>query len=201
MSRLVFLLPLSLFLVLGLYFMAGLRHDPSAIPSMLIDKPAPQFSLPPIEGREEGLSSEDFAGEVVLINIFGSWCVACQTEHPVLMEIARENVAPLMGIDWKDAPGAGAKWLARLGDPYARIGDDADGRVAIDFGVTGAPETFLIDRKGHVRHKHVGPITHEVWRKELRPMIEVLKNEAPPADGGDGADAAAGRADRAGERG
>lgn len=189
MARLIFLLPLSLFAVVAIYFMAGLKHDPSAIPSMLIDKPAPQFSLPPIEGREVGLSSEDFAGDVVLLNVFGSWCVACQVEHPVLMQIANEGVVPLMGLDWKDKPGDGANWLARLGDPYTRIGDDAAGRVAIDFGVTGAPETFLIDAEGRVRYKQVGPITPELWRDTLKPMIEELENEAALADGGAGAGA------------
>ena len=199
MSRVIFLLPLSLFVFVAIYFMIGLRHDPSAIPSMLIDKPAPEFSLPPIEGREIGLATEDFAGEIVLLNVFGSWCVSCKIEHPVLMEIKSEGFVPLLGLDWKDKPGAGAEWLARLGDPYARIGDDADGRVAIDFGVTGAPETFLIDANGRVRYKQVGPITIEIWRDKLKPMIEELKNETPPANGGDDAGASADCADAAGD--
>ena len=150
MARLFFILPISAFLVIGVYFMAGLKRDPAYMPSMLIDRPAPEFSLPPIAGREEGLSSDDFKGEVTLLNVFASWCVACQVEHPVLMRIKSEDSVPLYGLNWKDKPGDGAAWLARHGDPYSKIGDDADGRVAIEFGVTGAPETFVIDADGDV---------------------------------------------------
>lgn len=194
-KRLFFLLPISLFLVVGVYFMAGLKRDPAYMPSMLIDRPAPVFALPPIEGRTEGLSNEDFAGEVVLLNVFGSWCAGCLIEHPVLMEIAADGAAPLLGLNWRDKPGDAARWLARHGDPYARIGDDADGRVAIDFGVTGAPETFVIDAKGRVRHKHVGPIAPEDWRGVIKPMIEELKKDAGTDIVGDaGGRACAGRA-------
>jgi cytochrome c biogenesis protein CcmG/thiol:disulfide interchange protein DsbE len=182
MKRLLFVLPAAAFFALALWFAAGLGRDPGYIPSMLINRPAPQFALPPIAEREQGFSSEDFKGQVSMVNIFGSWCATCQIEHPVLMEIAAENVAPIYGLDWKDKPGAGAAWLAARGDPYAAIGDDADGRVAIDFGVTGAPETFIIDAEGRVRHKHIGEITREDWRRVLRPMIEDLKKNAPSAD-------------------
>lgn len=189
MGRLLYLAPISLFLVLGVYFLAGLGRDPAYMPSMLIDRPAPEFSLPPLEGREEGFSNADFGGEVALVNVFASWCAPCLEEHPVLMQIARSGAVPIFGVNWKEKPGDGARWLARHGDPYARVGDDASGRVAIDFGVTGAPETFVIDRNGKVRHKHVGPITPQVWRGVLAPMIEDLKNEIPtpdvaPSDGG-----------------
>lgn len=182
MKRVLFFAPIAAFLALALWFAAGLGRDPGYIPSMLIDRPAPQFALPPIAGRERGFSSEDFKGQVSMVNIFGSWCATCEIEHPVLMEIAAENIAPIYGLDWKDKPGAGAAWLAPRGDPYAAIGDDADGRVAIDFGVTGSPETFIIDAEGRVRHKHVGEITREDWRRVLRPMIEDLKKNAPAAD-------------------
>lgn len=182
MKRLAFILPVALFAALALWFAAGLGRDPGYIPSMLIDRPAPEFSLPPIAGRERGFSSDDLNGQVSMVNIFGSWCASCAIEHPVLMEIARENIAPVYGLDWKDKPGAGALWLGERGDPYSAIGDDADGRVAIDFGVTGAPETFIIDASGRVRHKHVGEITREDWRRVLKPMIEDLKRNAPPAD-------------------
>ena len=174
MKRLVFLAPLALFAVLAGYFLIGLGRDPGYLPSMLIDRPAPTFDLPPIEGRAEGLSNADLVGRASLVNIFGSWCVACEIEHPVLLAIAAEGVAPIYGVDWKDKPGAGAAWLARRGDPYTKVGDDASGRVAIDFGVTGAPETFVIDPGGRVRYKHVGPITPEVWRGVLKPMIADL---------------------------
>lgn len=182
MMRLAFIVPVALFAVLAMWFAAGLGRDPGYIPSMLIDREAPEFSLPPIAGRERGLSSVDFKGAVSMVNIFGSWCATCAIEHPVLMEIAAEGVAPIYGLNWKDKPGAGAAWLGERGDPYSAIGDDADGRVAIDFGVTGAPETFIIDASGRVRHKHVGEITREDWRRVLKPMIEDLKKNAPLAD-------------------
>lgn len=182
MKRLVFLVPVAAFAALALWFAAGLGRDPGYIPSMLIDRPAPAFALPPIPGRDRGFSSEDFKGKVSMVNVFGSWCATCEIEHPVLMEIAAEGVAPIYGLDWKDKPGAGAEWLAQRGDPYTAIGDDADGRVAIDFGVTGAPETFIIDAEGRVRHKHVGEITREDWRRVLKPMIEDLKADAPTPD-------------------
>jgi cytochrome c biogenesis protein CcmG/thiol:disulfide interchange protein DsbE len=174
MRRLLFFAPLSLFLALAIYFAAGLNRDPAQLPSMLIDRPVPEFALPPIEGKAEGLSSENLRGEATLVNVFASWCPPCAEEQPVLMRIAREGGAPIMGLNWKDKPGDGARFLARYGDPYARIGDDRDGRVAVDFGVTGAPETFVVDAEGRVRHKHVGPITPQVWRNVLRPMIEQL---------------------------
>jgi cytochrome c biogenesis protein CcmG/thiol:disulfide interchange protein DsbE len=182
MMRYVFLLPVAAFAALALWFAAGLGRDPGYIPSMLIDRPAPQFSLPPIAGRDRGFSSQDLKGEVSMVNIFGSWCATCEIEHPVLMEMAREGLAPIYGLNWKDKPGAGAAWLTERGDPFTAIGDDADGRVAVDLGVTGAPETFIIDAEGRVRHKHVGEITRDDWRRVLKPMIEDLKTNAPPAD-------------------
>lgn len=177
MRRLLFLAPLGLFLALCIAFIAGLGRDPALTPSMLIGRPVPGFDLAPIAGRSKGLSSGDLQGDVALVNVFASWCAPCAVEHPVLMAIAKEGEVALMGVNWKDKPGDGARWLARLGDPYARIGDDADGRVAVDFGVTGAPETFLVDRNGQVRHKHIGPITPEIWRGQLKPMIEALRKE------------------------
>ena len=183
--RLIFLAPLSFFLVLAIYFAAGLSRDPNFIPSMLINKPSPVFDLPPIEGRALGLSTEDLKGQVSLINVFGSWCVSCQVEHPMLMRIKREGGPPIYGLNWKDKPGEGAKWLERYGDPYTRIGDDQDGRIAIDFGVTGAPETFVVDANGRIRHKHVGPISEDDWRRILAPMIEELRNGEADPDGAD----------------
>jgi len=183
MARFFFLAPLALFIVVGIYFAAGLTRDPSFVPSILIDQPAPEFSLPPIEGYEQGFSTEDLKGQVSLVNIFGSWCVACQVEHPVLMRIKAAGGPPIYGLDWNDKPGAGTAWLQRLGDPYERVGDDANGRVAIDFGVTGAPETFVIDVNGRIRHKHTGPIDDETWRNILAPIIEELENESATPGG------------------
>ncbi len=178
MRRLAFLLPLVLLAGLLLYFKLGMTRDPSIIPSALIGKPAPAFSLPAIEGREGGLSSGAFIGQVTLLNVFASWCISCRIEHPELLKIATSGEARLVGLNWKDKPGDGARWLAELGDPYAAIGDDATGRVAIDYGVSGAPETFVIDRKGIIRHKIIGPITPEVWESELRPLLRELNDEA-----------------------
>jgi cytochrome c biogenesis protein CcmG/thiol:disulfide interchange protein DsbE len=175
MARLLAFLPLALFATLAVYFALGLREDPSEIPSQLIDQPLPVFELQPIEGLEHGLASSDLAGQVSLLNVFGSWCPPCVIEHPMLMQISRSGLVPIYGIDWKDQPGAGAIWLERHGNPYLRVGDDAAGDVAIDLGLTGAPETFLIDRQGRVRYRHVGVITQSDWRDTLRPMIEELQ--------------------------
>ncbi len=181
MKRLVLFAPLILFALLGVYFAIGLQRDPSRIPSVLIDRPLPAFDLPPIEGAEKGFASSDLEGRVALINIFGSWCASCLIEHPVLMEISRTEDVLLAGLDWKDPNGGGRRWLDLHGNPYDFVGDDADGRVAIDFGVTGAPETFIVDRNGRIRHKHVGPITMRVWRTELRPLIQMLEREGEGA--------------------
>lgn len=177
MMRILLAAPLAVFLVLGAYFALGLQRDPSVIPSVLIDRPLPAIDLPPVEGFEKGVLSADIQGRVALINIFGSWCAACLIEHPMLMEIARKENVLLVGIDWKDPGGAGAQWLARHGNPYDLVGDDAAGRTAIDLGVTGAPETFVVDSNGRIRYKHVGPITAEVWRDRLKPLVDQLERE------------------------
>ena len=175
MKRFGFYIPIAIFAAVVIYLAIGLTLDPGKLPSTLIDKPVPAFDLPPIEGFDRGLSSEDLKGQVSLINIWGSWCEACIDEHPLLMELARINAIPIYGIDWKDPPGAGAAWLRKEGNPYTLIGDDADGRVAIDFGVTGAPETFIIDREGKIRYKYIGPITEKDWNEVLFPVIEELR--------------------------
>lgn len=177
MGRALFLFPLAAFVLLLAYFAMGLQRDPSIIPTVLIDKPVPEFDLSPIEGYENGLSSEDLKDEVTLVNIFGSWCVACLIEHPLLMEISEKNQVPIMGLNWKDPPGKGTEWLAKHGDPYTRIGNDLDGRVSIDFGVTGAPETFIVDKRGRIRYKQIGPITEMIWEEDMLPVIRELRNE------------------------
>lgn len=177
MKRLLLALPLVLFFVLGGYFAVGLTRDPSRIPSVLIDKPLPAFDLPAIEGFEKGFSSEDIKSRVALINIFGSWCASCVIEHPVLMRIAASEDVLIAGLDWKDEKGAGARWLQQRGNPYALIGDDANGRVVIDLGVTGAPETFIVDKAGRIRYKHVGPIDMRIWKERLKPIVEALEKE------------------------
>jgi len=175
MTRLFAFIPLAFFAAMAVYFAMGLQEDPGEIPSQLIDQPLPDFELAPIQGTEFGFTDDDLQGEVILLNYFGSWCPPCLQEHPMLMQIARSGVVPIYGVDWKDEPGAGAAWLQRYGNPYVRVGDDASGRLAIDFGLTGAPETFLIDREGRVRYRHVGIITEDVWNETLRPMVEALQ--------------------------
>ncbi len=175
MKRLGFYMPIALFAGIVVYLAIGLTLDPNKLPSMLIDKPVPEFDLAAIDGFDQGFSSSDLKGKVSLVNIWGSWCVACIIEHPLLMELAKNNTIPIYGIDWKDPPGAGAAWLQKEGNPYTLIGDDADGRVAIDFGVTGAPETFIVDKEGRIRYKYIGPITTEVWNEIILPVVEELQ--------------------------
>jgi cytochrome c biogenesis protein CcmG/thiol:disulfide interchange protein DsbE len=174
--RLPYLLPLLIFLALAVYFWAGLGRDPHVLPSVLIDRPVPEFALKPIKGHDRGLTSEDLKGQVSLVNIFGSWCVSCHVEHPFLMQLAAKNVVPIYGIDWREKdPDAGPAWLARLGNPYRLVGDDPESQAAIAFGVTGAPETFIVDRDGVIRYKHAGPITPEVWENTLWPIVKALE--------------------------
>ncbi|MEX2647909.1 MAG: DsbE family thiol:disulfide interchange protein [Alphaproteobacteria bacterium] len=169
------LLPLGAFLVLALAFGIGLTRDPSVIPSVLVGKPVPAFDLPPVKGRTLGLSSADLVGEVSLVNVFASWCTACRIEHPLFMRLRREGVVPIHGLNYKDDPNAAARWLDTLGDPYTRTGADLNGRVSIDWGVYGVPETFIVDAAGRIRFKHVGPVTPEAWTETMLPLIEELR--------------------------
>ena len=177
MNRFLFFVPVGLFLGLVAYFMVGLTLEPSRLESVLIDTPFPEFELEPIQGFEQGLTNADFAGEVALVNIWGSWCAACLIEHPKLMEISEVGLVPIYGINWKDKPGDGAAWLKRHGNPYTLIGDDPDSRVVIDLGVTGAPETFVVDQNGRIRYKHLGPISDGDWDKTMWPLIQRLRAE------------------------
>lgn len=163
------------FAALGVLLAIGLERNPRLIPSPLIGKPVPEFSLPPVKGRTLGLSSHDLRGEVSLVNVFASWCTACRLEHPLFMEMARQRVVPIHGLNYKDAPDDAAKWLDTLGDPYTRTGADLDGRVAIDWGVYGVPETFVVDREGRIAYKHIGPIDQRVLDEKIMPLIERLR--------------------------
>ena len=174
--RLLFLVPLALFLVLVGYFWIGLGRDPHQLPSVLVNQPVPAFSVPPIKGRDRGLSSDDLVGQVSLVNVFGSWCVACRVEHPFLMALKERGIVPIHGIDWREKDrDAGPAWLKRFGDPYTLIGDDPESKAAIAFGVTGAPETFIVDAEGVIRYKQVGPITPEIWERTLWPIVRDLQ--------------------------
>ena len=176
MKRLVFLLPVLLFALVVAGFAIGLRGDPSKIPSMLIDRPLPAFALPGVRPGEPGFASADFKGEPKLLNIFASWCVSCRVEHPILLGL-KERGVPIYGLDWKDKPSDGARWLDEQGDPYLATASDENGRVGIDLGVTGAPETFVVDKHGRVRYKQIGPITADVWRDTIEPLMAKLRQE------------------------
>jgi len=173
--RLFRLLPLSIFLLIAVLLGIGLFMDPKLVPSPLIGKPVPEFSLQPVQGRKSGLSREDLMGEVSMVNVFASWCVACRQEHPLLLELSRQGVVPIHGLNYKDQPQEAADWLDSLGDPYTRTGADIDGRVGIDWGVYGVPETFIVDKSGRIAYKHIGPIAIKDWKETLKPLIDNLK--------------------------
>lgn len=168
-------LPVAVFAVIGAFLYQGLSLDPKTIPSVLIDKPAPEFDLPPLPGKDNGLSRADLGGEPALVNVFASWCVACRVEHPILMEMQKSGEVPIYGLNYKDRPDEALSWLDRFGDPYDRIGSDVNGRVGIDFGVYGVPETFVIDRNGVIVDKVIGPITPQILREKLRPLLAELR--------------------------
>lgn len=169
------LVPLVLFGLLVALFAAGLGLNPREVPSPLIGKPVPEFELPPVKGRTLGLASRDLRREVTLVNVFASWCVPCRDEHGILMELHNRRVVTIHGINYKDKPDDVARWLAELGDPFTLSGADMDGRVSIDWGVYGVPETFLIDAHGRIVYKHIGPLTPRVVSEKLVPMIEKLR--------------------------
>ena len=173
--RLLFAPPAVGFAGLAGLFATSLGRDPSRIPSALIGRRAPKFSLPPVQGRVLGLSDADLLGQVSLVNVFASWCVECRTEHPLLMRLAREKTVPIHGLNYKDAPGDAARWLNTMGDPYARTGADRDGRVAIDWGVYGVPETFVVGADGVIAYKHIGAITEAALADTILPLVARLR--------------------------
>ncbi len=178
-ARLRYLFPLAAFAALAITFgwALNLNRNPSEIPSALIGKPVPQFTLPAVKGRTLGLSSTDLVGQVSLVNVFASWCVACREEHPVFMQIKTEDLVPIHGLNYKDRPDDAAKWLDTMGDPYTRTGADLNGRVAIDWGVYGVPETFVITKDGHIAHKHIGAVTPKDLEETILPLIRRLRQQ------------------------
>lgn len=171
------LLPLGVFLVIGIAFAIGLTKDPRRMSSELIDQAVPEFALSELYNESETLTQEMFKGQVSLVNVFGSWCVACNVEHPVLMEIAKRKDVNLIGIDWRDERDNAKRWLAKRGNPYSKVIFDNESVLAITLGVTGAPESFIIDKVGNIRYKHVGVITPDIWRDTLLPIIKTLETE------------------------
>jgi len=169
-----FLLPLGIFLALAVFLGLGLRLDPREVPSPLIDKPAPAFALPTLADASQTLRKEDMLGKVWMLNVWASWCVACRQEHPVLIEFARRQVVPIYGLNYKDERANGQRWLQAGGDPYVASLFDYDGRTGIDYGVYGVPETFVIDKSGVIRYKHIGPITPDVLQQKIEPLLRQL---------------------------
>ena len=177
MRKLLFLIPLLIAFGLFGFFYAGLKdeRDPSALPSALLDKPAPQFDLPALLADRPGLATSDLKGSVQLVNVFASWCVPCRAEHPILMRMAKEDGLTIHGIAYKDKPEDSRAFLASLGNPYDRVGLDESGRTAIDWGVYGVPETYVVDRDGIIRWKYTGPLTPELLDGKILPLIESLR--------------------------
>lgn len=173
-----YLIPLGIFLVLVVFLGIGLRlGDPHELPSALTNKPAPTFRLQQLKAPEKTISSEDMRGKVWLLNVWASWCVACREEHPYLLEYAKSGVVPIYGLNYKDNREDALAWLGDLGDPYVASGVDLDGRVGIDYGVYGAPETYVIDQNGTIRLKHVGPIMPDVWSEQILPLVQKLNSQ------------------------
>ncbi len=181
MSKILrFTLPLLIFVGLGYFLLKGLDKDPRVLPSVMIDKPVPALKLPVLlEGQAspELWSSESMKGKVWLLNVWGSWCAACVTEHPLLNQLALAKTVPIVGLAWKDAPTAAHGWLGKHGNPFATVILDQPGRAVIDLGVYGAPESFLIDKKGQIRFKQIGPFTVQSIEKELLPLLGKLNRE------------------------
>ena len=169
-----YLVPLILFVALGLLLAYGLNLDPRRIPSPLIGKPVPEFDLPSVADPAHKVSRDSLLGRVYLLNVWASWCVACREEHPFLVELNERKAVPIIGLNYKDKRPDALQWLAGMGNPYETSISDADGRVGINLGVYGVPETFVVDKKGIIRYKQIGPLTPEAWEKKIAPLIQQL---------------------------
>ena len=169
--------PLAIFVALGVLLGVGLTLNPRELPSPLVNRPVPQFELAPVKGRALGLASADLRGEVSVVNVFASWCKACRDEHPLWMKLSAQGIVPVHGLNYKDRPDDAARWLGELGDPYRRTGADIDGRVGIEWGVYGVPETFVVDKRGVIRHKIIGAITPQIMEERLLPLARRLQAE------------------------
>lgn len=170
-----YLIPLAVFLLMAVFLWRGLALDPRSVPSPLVNKPAPQFDLPQLADPAIQVKRDDMLGQVWILNVWASWCVSCRQEHPVLMRLARQNIVPIFGLNYKDTREAGIKWLNDFGDPYVASGFDVNGRVGIDYGVYGVPESYVIDKQGVIRYKHTGPVTDEAVMTTILPLLKELK--------------------------
>ncbi len=171
------LVPLAIFLLLVALLGYGLTRDPRKVTSPLINKPLPSFELPRLRDPKQTLGLEDLKGQVSMLNVWGSWCISCKHEHPMLLDIAKLNIVPIYGLNYKDNDASAIRWLEQLGDPYVANAVDANGRTGINLGVYGAPETYIIDQNGIVAYKHIGPIGLDTWEQTLLPIIKGLKNQ------------------------
>ena len=176
MKRLLMLLPLAIFLIVAVFLYRGLFLDPTELPSALIGKPLPSFSLPSVEDSQRLITAEDIKGKPALVNVWATWCVACKVEHPVLNQLAKQGVT-IYGVNYKDNNAAAQKWLREFHDPYQLNISDAQGSLGLDLGVYGAPETFIVDKQGIIRHKYVGVIDERVWREQLAALYQELMEE------------------------
>lgn len=174
-----FVLPIFVLAALVALLVVGLRRDPTLVPSPLVGKPAPEFSLPRLEQPNERLTKAALLGDVSLVNVWATWCGGCRQEHPFLVSLARAGTIRIFGLNWKDDTALAHEWLDQLGNPYVAVGVDSDGRAAIDWGVYGAPETFLVDAGGKVLYKHIAPLNPEVWQKEFVPRIRAARGQRP----------------------
>jgi cytochrome c biogenesis protein CcmG/thiol:disulfide interchange protein DsbE len=172
-----FILPLVVFLVLAGFLYVGLGLDPREVPSPLIDKPAPAFNLPQMSDPNKRFSTEEMKGKVWLLNVWASWCVSCKEEHPVLMSLAQQNIVPIYGLDYKDKQEDGAMTLRQAGNPYTLVAMDRDGRIGIDYGVYGVPETYVIDKQGIIRYKQIGPVNYQNLREKILPLVAELQKK------------------------
>jgi cytochrome c biogenesis protein CcmG/thiol:disulfide interchange protein DsbE len=168
-------LPLGIFLVLAVFLAAGLGLNPREVPSPLIDKAAPAFRLPQLQEPGKSLGTDDLKGRVWILNVWASWCVACLEEHPILVEFSKQNVLPMYGLNYKDRREDALKWLGEHGNPYTLSVEDSDGRVGIDYGVYGVPETYVIDRNGIIRYKRIGPVTVPILKEKILPLVRQLQ--------------------------
>ena len=170
-----YLLPLLVFVLLAGFLAIGLKRDPREVPSPLINKPAPAFSLPQLDAPERQVAAKDLLGQVWLLNVWASWCVACRQEHPLLVDLSRTGQVKLYGLNYKDKPDDALGWLQKFGNPYLKSMSDTEGLVGIDYGVYGVPETFVIDKQGVIRYKQIGPVTPEAIRDTLLPLVAQLE--------------------------